>query len=50
MTSRLCVVFKDKINYSGSEKSLRCILKDSGFMFRKAVNNWKILIEKHKIS
>lgn len=40
---------KEKINFQGCEKSLRRILKDLGFTWRKTANNRKLLIEKPEI-
>lgn len=45
----LSTVLKEKINLQGSESSLRRILKELGFRWRKVQNNRKLLIEKSDI-
>lgn len=40
---------KESINFTGCEKSLRCILKELGFQWRRTGNNRKLLIESSDI-
>lgn len=47
--SNLLPVLKDKIDFKGSVWSLRKVIADLGFKWRKSVDNRKILIEKPDI-
>lgn len=45
----LLIALREKINFSGSKESLRRILKDLGFRWKRAENNRRVLIEQSDI-
>ena len=42
-------ILRERINYNGSVSSLRQIIRQMGFRWKRAENNRKLLIEKHDI-